>query len=207
MNPQIKRDNHLVILLPGSRFSEVDRLLTPLYNTARTLYEKEDSYRFVVAVPRPGIKKRVEDILTKIRRSTPVPVPIRVVTGETDVWMQKASAGIAASGTVTVQSAIFGLPLVVVYKVNPITYMIGRALVKVPYITMVNLIAGTMVYEEFLQEKVNPSFLLPALERILPNGSRQADVLVGIKKVVNQLGGSGRPSANAAKEVLQVLES
>ena len=121
-------------------------------------------------------------MLITLCQSSSRSVPIKVVTGETEIWMQKASAGIAASGTVTVQSAIAGLPLVVIYKVNPLTYLIGKILVKVPYITMVNLLANTMVYEEFLQNRAKALLLLPALMRILPDGDRRPTVLQVCKR-------------------------
>ena len=203
----IQRDDSLLLLLPGSRTSEVDRLLKPMVETACALYEKDNRYHFVIAVPRAGLKNRVNEIMTKLRSPSSRTIPIRVVAGETYVWMQKACAGIAASGTVTVQSAILGLPLVVIYKVNPITYLVGKALVKVPYITMVNLIAGTLIYEEFLQDKVTVLDILPALERILPAGNRRATVLAGIHDVAKQLEANGHASHNAALEVLEVLKS
>ena len=206
MQPEIKREDHLILLLPGSRFNEVDRLLRPMFETAVALYQKDSRFKFVVAAPREGIQQRANEILIKLFNESTPSLPIEVVTGETEIWMQRACAGIAASGTVTVQSAIMGLPLVVVYKVNPITYLIGRKLVNVPYITMVNIIFGGVVYEEYLQEDVHSAQLLPALERILPGGERRKTVLERLSDVLSRLQeGGGNASRNAAAEILKEL--
>ena len=205
IRPGIKREDHLILLLPGSRFNEIEKLLNPMIETALKLYKKDNRFRFIVAAPRKGIYEQINEILTRRTKDLPSPIPIQIVTGETELWMQKATVGIAASGTVTVQSAIFALPLVVVYKVNAITYLIGRNLVKVQYIAMVNLIFNGIVYEEFLQDRVNPAFLLPALERILPGGNRRKNVLRDLQNVRNQLKGKGNASRNAAIEVLNEI--
>ena len=205
IRPGIKREDHLVLLLPGSRFNEIEKLLIPMIETALKLYNKDNRFRFIVAAPRKKIYEQINNILTRLTKPLPSSIPIQIVTGETELWMQKATAGIAASGTVTIQSAIFALPLVVVYKVNAITYLIGRKLVKVQYIAMVNLIFNGVVYEEFLQDKVNPAFLLPALERILPGGERRKNVLRDLHSVRNQLKGKGNASRNAAIEILNEI--
>jgi len=119
--------------------------------------------------------------------------------------MQRASAGIAASGTVTVQAAILGLPLVVVYRVNAITYLIARALVKIEYITMVNLIAEQEVFEEYIQGDVCPRDIANSLCTILPGGTRRAAALDGIATAVGRLRSSEDASAAAARSILNAI--
>lgn len=199
------RDDHTVLLLPGSRFSELDRLLPPIYATACRLHADHPELRFVLATPREKIRDRVQQALAALRGQHADPVDVQVVCGETETWMRRATAGIAASGTVTVQAAILGLPLVVCYRMNPITAAIARMLVDVPYITMVNLVAKREVYEEYLQADVSPAVLAPALERILPHGPRRADVLRGIDDAVLALGGDTDASTQAATEVLAAI--
>jgi len=132
-------------------------------------------------------------------------VRAEVVVGETVHWMQRASAGIAASGTVTVQAAILGLPLVVVYRVNAITYLIARALVKIEYITMVNLIAEQEVFEEYIQGDVCPRDIANSLCTILPGGTRRAAALDGIATAVGRLRSSEDASAAAARSILNAI--
>jgi lipid-A-disaccharide synthase len=94
---------------------------------------------------------------------------------------------------------------VVIYKVNPITCLIGKMLVNVDFITMVNLIAGEEVFEEYLQNEVTPSRLLPALRRILPDGERRETSVNGMRKAVGQLETTTNASRNAAEAVLDEL--
>jgi lipid-A-disaccharide synthase len=193
-------------LLPGSRFSEVDRLLAPMYEAACQLFQRDKNFRFVVATPREAIRERVIEVLSRLRmKSNRLVPPISIVCGEMEHWMQKAIAGIAASGTVTVQSACFNLPLVVIYKVNPITYWLGKLLIKVRYITMINIIVHKIVFEEFVQDEVIPSTLVAALDRILIHGSRREHTLKDMATVIDQLTGPADPSQLAAEEILKEL--
>jgi lipid-A-disaccharide synthase len=133
---------------------------------------------------------------------------VGIFCGETSRFLQEASTGLAASGTITVESAIAGLPLVVVYRLNPITYWIGRLLVKIPFFTMVNLIAGKRIFEEFLQEDVNAQTLTAAVERILPGGFRREDVENDMAFAVNSLSpGSEDASRKAADAVMRKVKS
>lgn len=202
IDPTVKRDANLVLLLPGSRASEVDRLLVPIIRTAQRLYRENQSLRFAMALPRPAIQARVERIIAKLPS---IDIPLTIRSGETELWMQRATAGIAASGTVTVQSAIMGLPLVVVYRVHPFTYFLGRILVKVPYITMVNLIAGETVFEEFLQGQVHPDFLAPAVKRILPGGERAEATLTKMQTTVQRLSAKDNASRTAAGLIVESI--
>lgn len=201
----LKREDYLILLLPGSRDNEVDRLLVPMVETACRLYEKNNKYRFVISLPRESIKLRVEEILDDLRGQRSIPCPFQVEYGQTEKWMQKAAAGIAASGTVTVQGAIFGLPMVVIYRVNPFTYWVGSLLIRIRYITMINLIADRVVFEEFIQHRVKPSILLPALERIVPDGERRQEVVDGMASVVGLLEGETDASMNAATVIARYL--
>lgn len=198
------RDENLVLLLPGSRFSEVDRLLGPLLATAAELARRRPGLRFVVPTPRERVRERVLAIIREQRASLGG-LAVDVACGDTPDWMARASAGIAASGTVTVQAAMLGLPLVVVYRVNPLSYCMLRRLVKIPHFTMVNLVGGKLIYEEFLQGDVAPQVLVPALERILPGGARRAEVEAGMKLAVALLGEDRAASDTAAAAILREL--
>ncbi len=201
------RDDTLIVLLPGSRFSEVDRLFEPMYQTADRLHEQDSRYRFVVAVPRAAVAERIAAIRTRLESGGQPGFDMEIRVGETEQWMQTAVAGIAASGTVTIQSAILRLPIIVIYKVNALTCMILRALTDIRYITMVNLIARKRVYEEFLQGDAAPCRMLPALTRILPGGDRRRFVLDEIAEVARRLETGGSAGRRAAREVYEVLQT
>ncbi|MEA2011546.1 MAG: lipid-A-disaccharide synthase, partial [Verrucomicrobiota bacterium] len=182
---QIKRDDNLILLLPGSRHSEIDRLLIPIINTSKILYKENNNLHFVLQTPRKSIKQYIEEKLKTMNMDS---IPLEIVVEKNEYWMQKASAGLAASGTVTVQCAILGLPLVVVYRLNPLSYFLSRLLVKIKFFTMVNLVTEREVFEEFLQGRVKPKLLAEATKKILPEGDRREEVLKGIKEMCEKLG-------------------
>lgn len=196
----LEREADLVLLLPGSRRSEIERLLEPILESAAHAKAMNPALRFVICCPREHIAALIKDRVRAHPR-----VRAEVVVGETVHWMQRASAGIAASGTVTVQAAILGLPLVVVYRVNAITYLIARALVKIEYITMVNLIAEQEVFEEYIQGDVCPRDIANSLCTILPGGTRRAAALDGIATAVGRLRSSEDASAAAARSILNAI--
>ncbi|MEI8079219.1 MAG: lipid-A-disaccharide synthase, partial [bacterium] len=197
--PGLVRELDTMLLLPGSRHGEIARLLPPMLETVRWLRARRPELQFVLAAPNDGIAARCRARLVAAGETA-----VTIEVGRTQYWLQRAGTGLAASGTVTVEAAILGLPLVVVYRVNPVTYWLGRWLVKIPFFTMVNLVAGKRVYEEFLQGAVQAARLGPALAAILPGGPRRAEVTVGMGEAVTALGGGGHASAEAARLVLEV---
>ena len=207
---KIKRDKNLFLLLPGSRSNEVNRLFVPMLETAVKLYERHPELRFVAAAPRETIYERLNEIykeFCELRKKDDLP-EISITCGETGRWLQEAGTGLAASGTVTVECAIAGLPLTVAYKLNPLTYLVARMLVKLPFFTMVNLIACKKVYDEFLQGDVNAITLSESVEKILPDGERRAEVEKDIRAVVDSLSvESGNASRKSAEAVISFLNT
>ena len=130
---------------------------------------------------------------------------LEVAVGQTDDVLASSHFAVAASGTVTMEAAILGLPLVSIYRLATLTYLVGRVIIRhLPYFTIVNLIADSVVFEEFLQDEVRPDRLAPALAAILPGGSRRDAVLVAMASAVAALGGERQVSACVARHVLQV---
>jgi len=200
------RDPDLVLLLPGSRRAEVERLLPPMLATASELRRRHPGLRFVMPLPREAIAGVARECLAR-HGSASLP-DLRLEVGRTRHWMQRASAGLAASGTVTMEAAILGLPLVSVYRLSWLTYGLARLVVRgVPFFTIVNLVAGREVYQEFLQAELAAPRLVPALEAILPGGSRRDEVLAGMAEAVAGLGQGTAVSATAAGLVLEVAEA
>jgi lipid-A-disaccharide synthase len=203
--PDLQREPNTVLLLPGSRGGEVGRLLTPMIRTATALHQRNPALRFVITASSGAMKEHIHRELEEMRQDGIALPPVEIVAGETRMWLQRATAGLAASGTVTVEAAILGLPLVVVYRLNPLTYWLARRLVKIPYFTMVNVVVGQLVFEEFLQAKVNPDVLVPALEAVLPGGSRRDFVTAGMQECVQALGGGRDICRNTALAVVQEI--
>jgi lipid-A-disaccharide synthase len=151
--------------------------------------------------------------MKKFRKKHPELPEIPVEVGKTAYYQQAAGTGLAASGTVTVESAIAGLPLAVVYRVNWLSLMIAAVLVKLyrNSFVMPNIIANKKVYEEFLQHQVVPKNLVPAMERILPGGAERQRVISDMQEVRQLLGddGAARKAASerAAETVWKTLDN
>ena len=210
-DPSIVRNDKLVALLPGSRAMEIDRLLEPMLATSLELYKKHSDLEFVITTPREKVALRCKNIIEKFRKQNPGLPEIPVEIGKTAYYQQAAGTGLAASGTVTVESAIAGLPLVVVYKASWISILIAALLVKLyrNSFVMPNIIANKKVYAEFLQHQVKPANLVPAMEKILPGGGNRSQVINDMQLVRTLLGDDGnarkKASVRAAEAVWKTL--
>lgn len=207
----IERDPNTILLLPGSRKKEIEYLLEPFLKTAAILKSRNPKLQFVVASPRERILQMVRDgIQTFMTKHPDYPLPkIELTRGKTAFWMQRCTAGLAASGTVTVECAIAGIPLVVVYRLNQITFLLARLIIGRlfrGFFTMPNIILNRCAFEEFLQFQVVPEDLADAMERILPGGSRRAQAEQDMNDVVVQLsGGASGAIAKAAACALSAI--
>lgn len=209
----IIRDKNLVALLPGSRSGEIDRLLRPMLQAARELHLRHPELKFVITTPREKVARHCSQIMTQFRRKYSDLPDIPIEIGKTAYYQQAAGTGLAASGTVTVESAIAGLPLVVIYRVNWLSLLIAAVLVKLyrNSFVMPNIIANKRVYEEFLQHQVVPGNLVPAMERILPGGTERNRVCEDMQLVRTLLGDSSvqrqSASSRAAEAVWRTVEN
>jgi len=196
-DPSITRDPDTFLLLPGSRKNEIERLLIPMLDTVEALSQKHPQLKFILAAPREKIASSCREKITAYRKKHPELPEITIEVGNTGKLQQLAGTGLAASGTVTVECALSGLPLVVGYKLNLLTLALARILVKLyrGYFTMVNIIADKEVYQEFLQWHFCKKELLPAIEAILPGGERRDEVEKGMQMVAEELGAASGESA------------
>jgi lipid-A-disaccharide synthase len=196
----ITRDPNTMLLLPGSRRGEIDHLLPTIAATACLLAKERPHLRFVMPLPRQSIA----DYASRCLEALPNRPEIEIEIGNARHWMQQAGTGLATSGTVTVEAAILGLPLVSVYRVHPLTYLLAAVIIRLPYFTMVNLIAGRQLFPELLQGEFTPENALDALRPLLPDGEKRADVEQGMRDMVAALGGTLPASRRAALSVLEV---
>lgn len=196
-DPEIKRDMNSFLLLPGSRKNEIDRLLVPMLDVANALYKKHPELKFTLAAPRQKIADSCAEKIADYRKKHPELPEIDISVGSTGKLQQSAGTGLAASGTVTVECALSGLPLVVGYKLNFMSLVLAKILVTLyrGFFTMVNIIADKEVYQEFLQWHFCEKEVLPAVEAILPDGSRRKEVEEGMKEVAELLGSGSDVSA------------
>ena len=138
----------MLAVLPGSRPQEVAHNLPAIAGALRRLHQERDDLQFALAVA-PSLDPGLFDgPLTGL--------PVARIAGHTHAILSTASAGIVASGTATVEAALLDLPMVVVYRVSPITYALGRPFVRVPHYAMANLLAGREVVKELIQADFRP---------------------------------------------------
>jgi lipid-A-disaccharide synthase len=184
----------VLALLPGSRANEVSRLLPVLVDAAARIAARVPGLQIVLArAPLLG-----DDLFALARTSR---APITIVERETDDVLASADVVVTASGTATVQAAIHGRPMVIVYRVSGLTYALGRSFVKVPHYGMVNLLAGRRIVPELIQADCTAERVADETTALLIDAARAARVRGDVEAVRAQLGGPGA-SDTAARAVL-----
>jgi lipid-A-disaccharide synthase len=183
-----------VAILPGSRPNEVARILPGLVAAAERIRARVSAAQFVVARA-PHLDDRLF-----------VNVPFVVVEDETNAVLASADVVLTASGTATVQAALHDTPMVIVYRLSPLTYRISRRLVKVDAIGMVNLIAGEKIVPELVQDAFTPEAVAAEAVSMLTDRDRAAHIREGLARVRASLGGPGA-SRRAAEAIMRVIET
>lgn len=189
----------VVALLPGSRPNEIHRLLPTMAAAAERVRAAVPAVQFVVARA-PSLDDEAFAPVSALREAG---VPIAVLEGETDNVLSAADVVLTASGTATVQTALHGRPMVIVYRLTGLTYAIGRAFVRVKTYGMVNLIAGRPVAPELIQDAFTPDATAREIVDLLTNRDRADRMRRDLADVRARLGGSGA-SERAARAVLDV---
>jgi lipid-A-disaccharide synthase len=129
---------------------------------------------------------------------------VKLVVNQTYDLLSHASAALVASGTATLETALMGVPQIVCYKGNQLSYIIAKQLVHVSYISLVNLISGKMLVPELIQAELNHKNLVNTLTEILEGGARRRSIIEGYTELKRDLGGSGA-SARLAGLMIQYL--
>jgi lipid-A-disaccharide synthase len=192
----------VVGLLPGSRVKEVKRLLPLFLDAAREISEKS-SERFSFVIPRASTIS--EDELDRCGLAGYRDLlDIRVVSDHRYELMASCEAVITASGTVTLELLLLNTPMIVTYKLSPLTYWLGRMLVRIDYFSLVNLIAGKRIVPELLQDEVTAPALAKWLDKLLYD-ERTAYSMRRDFKTVRKLLGEPGASRRAAQVALELL--
>ena len=155
---RLHTDERMLVLLPGSRGGEIARHLPLLLDTVRCLRTVPD-LQVVLATPK-GFQSNAA--LANFRERMAA-LSIQVIENETWDCIAHATVALAASGTVTMEAAVLGTPMVTFYKVNPLSWYGGRHMVKAPYLSMVNLIAGRLIVPELIQYDMSAENLARAV--------------------------------------------
>jgi len=191
-------DRKTVALLPGSRMDEVKRLLPPLLASAYLLQKEISALQFIIPLA-PGISK--ENLSPWMRESA---IPVKMVEGWTYDVMNLSDLLITASGTATLEGAILGKPMIIVYRVSLISYWIGRILIQVDHIGLVNIVAEKEIAPELIQNEVNPSRIVEEALRILRDPVLVKKMTESMGKVRQSLGERGA-AERAARIVMSLL--
>ncbi len=190
-------DRPVITLLPGSRPGEIGRHLPVLFEAVERIRGEREA-DFLLAGP-PGLPEAF--FRERLGGS-----PIRLVTGETWDAIASADLALAASGTVTIEAAVLGVPMVTFYRVAPLSWWMGRRLVKAPYLSMVNLVAGKPVAPELMQNEMTGARLASEATRLLADGAARERMRSELKEVAGRLRGPGDPMERAADLIEQLLK-
>jgi lipid-A-disaccharide synthase len=195
-------DRHLLVVLPGSRPSEVSRLLAPFGEALQRLRER--GRKFEVAIPvLDAVRRLVEAGVAHWPRAP------HFLEGEADKFsaFRLARAALAASGTVSLELALAGTPMVVAYKVDPVAAPVLRRMITAPSTVLPNLILGTRAIPEFHQEQCTPVKLANALAQLVDEGEARQQQLTALAGVPERMRlPRGTPSEAAAEIILNYAE-
>jgi lipid-A-disaccharide synthase len=185
--PGVCRDESLVGLFPGSREREVASLFPMMIATARLLRSWRGDLKFEVPAASVKLAAQIRGLLVESDADD----WITVNAGESHALMQRACCAVIASGTATLEAAYFGLPYCLVYRVAPLTYLLGRLLVKIKHIGLVNILAGGEVVEEFIQAAAEPLAVSRSLRRFLESPEKRQALHGRLLETTAKLGGHG----------------
>jgi len=190
-----------VALLPGSRPNEVRSILPELVGATALIARSVPDVQFLVARA-PGLDDALFTQLRDGRRSTGGR-PLVVAEAQTDEVVASSDVVVTASGTATVQTALHGRPMVIVYKLSPLTYRLVKRFAHVDAVGMVNLIAGETVVPELLQDDLTPDAVADSVLAFLRDPERAEQTRTALRKVRERLGSSGA-SRRAAQAICAV---
>ncbi len=190
INPSKK----IIVLLPGSRLGEIGRHLDDLIDAQKRLEGRD--LVFLLALP-GGFGNTFRE---RIRGSS-----IQVIEDATWDALAHAELALAASGTVTIEAALLGCPLVTFYKVNALSWILGRWLVRVPFLSMVNLVAGRKIAPELIQGDMTGEKIAAEAIRLLDDETGMTAMRAGLKEVAGKLASERDPMETAAGWVEKVV--
>ncbi len=188
----------LVALLPGSRAGEIHRHLPALLDCVRRMEQSQRDATYVLASNSvPGRRAELEAALGG--------APVRVLEGQTWDVLAYGDLALAASGTVTVEAALLGIPMVTYYRVTGLSWLLGRFLVDVPFYSMVNLIAGRKIVPELMQDQMTGERLAAEAGRLLDDAAARQQMKQDLACVARALAAEGDPMQKAAAAVAEFL--
>jgi len=190
----------IVGLFPGSRNSEIERLLPVIIDTAKLLKKRFPGIQFVVPIASTLSR---DDLAPQILAAG---IEVTFTDDRIHDLIRACDAVVSVSGTVTLEIALIGTPMVIIYKLSPLTYMLAKRLVKIEHIGLCNIVAGETVVKELIQHEATPARISAEIEKILENELYANGIKQKLSAVRSQLKRGGA-SANVARLAISVMES
>jgi lipid-A-disaccharide synthase len=200
--PHLRSPQIPIGLLPGSRQKEISMNLPTLLQAAKQLGR---DYQFFLPVASTINSRWIVDFIHKVLGEDPG-VDLKLES-DARLVLAQSRAAMVASGTATVEAALIGTPFVMVYRVSPVTYKVGRGMVKVPFFAMPNLIAGREVVPELVQKDFTPENVATRMREILPDGPARTQMLSGFAEIRKKLtvSSEGTTADRVADRVLALV--
>ncbi len=189
-----------IALLPGSRKKEIMHLLPDMLEAAHKLETTFEDLQFVLPVA-PTLN--VDFIQQYVDRSG---VPVDIVDGEVYDALRSSDAAIVTSGTATLETGLMGVPMAIVYRMSGLSYSIGRVIINVDHVGLVNIVAGKRLVPELIQQDATPQNMADAISKMLHDPAYYKEITDGLEGVRGQLGDAGA-SSRAADVVMELLEN
>ena len=186
----------IVTILPGSRAGELRQHLPIIREAAQRIHRESQAQFVLAAAP--------ETNLASLRESWPTELPVKIIVGQTYNALASADAAIVSSGTATIEAALLDVPMVVIYRVTPLTAALAKPLVRTPFFSMVNLIAGKRAVPELIQNDFTPERVSDEILRLLRDQSARESLRRDLAEVRRRLGPPGAVE-RAAEAILQLL--
>jgi len=192
----------VVTVLPGSRRGEIERMAPPFIQTARLILERVPETRFLVPLVTRATRELFEGILY---RENARDLPMALLFGHAQQALAASDVALATSGTVTLEAALVGRPMVIAYRVAPLSFAVARRLIRTEHIGLPNILAGDAVVPEFVQDAATPDNMAQALVNLL----QDEQVRSAVRQRFSRLHGLLRRDAaeTAARALLPYLEA
>ena len=198
---QLSDSQQIVGLFPGSRRSEIKRVLPIQLKAAEKLLERQADLQFVLPVASTLSKEAFSECLTEYSH-----LNVKLVKDLSYNVMQCCDAIITASGTATLEIALMGIPNCITYRIAPLSYAILKYMVKIDNIGLVNIVAEKEIVKEFIQNQAQPQLIADEIHKILSNETYRNDMTDELNKVRDKLGKTGG-AKNVAELALEMLNS
>jgi lipid-A-disaccharide synthase len=190
----------IVGLFPGSRRSEIERILPTIFESARCVQQQFPDVQFVLPLASTLYDS---DVLPQLKAAG---IPVVIARERIHDLIRACDAIISVSGTVTLEVALIGTPMVIIYKLSPLTYVLAKRLVKIEHIGLCNIVAGEAVVKELIQHEATPARVSAEVVKILGNVLYASEIKQKLSAVRSQLKRGGA-SASVALLALSIIES